>query len=78
MRENKFRPLAIVLLTLVFAMGLFIFLYPYFRGAVIDREIQEHAQDFQSCVKFSQLPVLSSSTPLNQPKKYSIPTFGRI
>ena len=51
MRENKFRPLAIVLLTLVFAMGLFIFLYPYFRGAVIDREIQEHAQDFQSCVK---------------------------
>ena len=42
MRGSKFRPLAIVLLVFIFIVGLSLFLYPYFRGAMIDHEILEN------------------------------------
>ena len=60
MRGSKFRPLAIVLLVFIFIVGLSLFLYPYFRGAMIDHEILENAEDFHSRVEIQ--PTTSNST----------------
>lgn len=51
MGGSKFRPLVIVLLVFIFIMGLSLFLYPYFRGALIDHEILENAEGFQSRIE---------------------------
>lgn len=60
MRGSKFRPLAIVLLVFIFIVGLSLFLYPYFRGAMIDYEILENAEDFHSRVEVQ--PTTGNST----------------
>lgn len=60
MRGSKFRPLAIVLLVFIFIVGLSLFLYPYFRGAMIDHEILENAEDFHSRVEVQ--PTTGNST----------------
>lgn len=60
MRRSKLRPLAIVLLVFIFIMGLSLFLYPYFRGAKIDQEILENAENFQSRVEVQ--PTTNAST----------------
>ena len=46
MRRGKLRSLALLLVLLMFAAGLVIFLYPYLRGAMVDREISLNAQGF--------------------------------
>lgn len=51
MRGTKFRLLTIFLLVFIFIVGLSVFLYPYYRGARIDHEILENAEDFQSRVE---------------------------
>ena len=60
MRGSKFRLLAIVLLVFIFIMGLSLLLYPYFRGAMIDQEILENAENFQSRVEVQ--PTTNAST----------------
>lgn len=60
MRGSKFRPLAITLLVFIFVIGLFLFLYPHFRGAMIDHEILENAEDFHSRVEVH--PTTSANT----------------
>lgn len=60
MRGSKFRPLVIVLLVFIFIVGLSLFLYPYFRGAMIDHEILENAEDFHSRVEVQ--PTAGNST----------------
>ena len=42
------RKIIIGIMVLVFLAGLCFFLYPYAQGALIDREIQENAEDFHS------------------------------
>ena len=42
------RKIIIGIMVLVFLAGLGFFLYPYAQGALIDREIQENAEDFHS------------------------------
>ena len=46
MRRGKLRSLALLLVLLMFAAGLAVFLYPYLRGVVVDRQITMGAQDF--------------------------------
>ena len=60
MRGSKFRPLAITLFVFIFVIGLSLFLYPYFRGAMIDHEILENAEDFHSRVEVH--PTTNAST----------------
>ena len=45
------RKIIIAIMVLVFLAGLGFFLYPYAQGALIDREIQENAEDFHSRVE---------------------------
>lgn len=45
------RKIIIGIMVLVFLAGLGFFLYPYAQGALIDREIQENAEDFHSRVE---------------------------
>ena len=45
------RKIIIAIMILVFLAGLGFFLYPYAQGALIDREIQENAEDFHSRVE---------------------------
>lgn len=45
------RKIIITIMVLVFLTGLVFFLYPYAHGALIDREIQENAEDFHSRVE---------------------------
>ena len=45
------RKIVIGIMVLVFLAGLSFFLYPYATGALIDREIQENAEDFHSRVE---------------------------
>lgn len=45
------RKIIIGIMVLVFLTGLGFFLYPYAQGALIDREIQENAEDFHSRVE---------------------------
>ena len=45
------RKIIITIMVLVFLTGLIFFLYPYAQGALIDKEIQEHAEDFHSRVE---------------------------
>ena len=45
------RKIIIAIMVLVFLTGLCFFLYPYAQGALIDREIQENAEDFHSRVE---------------------------
>lgn len=46
MRRGKLRSLALLLVLLMFAAGLAVFLYPYLRGVVVDKQITMDAQDF--------------------------------
>ena len=46
MRRGKLRSLALLLVLFLFAAGLAIFLYPYLRGAVVDKQITMDAQGF--------------------------------
>lgn len=48
MRVNRLHLFPIICLVFLFLIGLGIFLYPYLRGAIVDREILMTAQDFQS------------------------------
>ena len=45
------RKIIITIMVLVFLTGLVFFLYPYAQGALIDKEIQENAEDFHSRVE---------------------------
>ena len=45
------RKISIAIMVLVFLAGLGSFLYPYARGAFIEREMQENAEDFHSRVE---------------------------
>ena len=45
------RKIIITIMVLVFLTGLGFFLYPYAQGALIDKEIQENAEDFHSRVE---------------------------
>lgn len=45
------RKIIIAIMVLVFLTGLCFFLYPYAQGALIDKEIQENAEDFHSRVE---------------------------
>ena len=45
------RKIIIAIMVLVFLTGLCFFLYPYAQGALIDREIQENAEDFHSRIE---------------------------
>ena len=45
------RKIIIAIMVLVFLTGLCFFLYPYAHGALIDKEIQENAEDFHSRVE---------------------------
>ena len=54
------RKIIIGIMVLVFLAGLSFFLYPYATGALIDREIQENAQDFHNRVEIQ--PTTNTST----------------
>lgn len=49
------RKIIIGIMVLVFLAGLGFFLYPYAQGALIDREIQENADDFHSRVEIQPI-----------------------
>ena len=44
MRRGNLRSLGFLVVLLMFAAGLAIFLYPYLRGAVVDKQITMDAQ----------------------------------
>ena len=62
------RKIIITIMVLVFLTGLGFFLYPYAQGALIDKEIQENAEDFHSRVE-AQPTTGNTSTIIIDPTK---------